>query len=414
MQPSRKYEILFVDDDEYILAALRASLRRQRKVWNMQFALGGEEGVKIIEEGNLDVVVTDMRMPTIDGIGVLKKAREVVPDAIRLVMSGQAEPDSAVAAIPYTHQWLSKPTESPVLINVIERSLITRELVHEGPARAALGALNRLPMVPKTYQRLTAALASEEASVDLVTSIVANDPCLSARLLQMANSAFFGLPRHLDDVREAVGYLGFDTVAQLVFAAEVIHESDSPNNSKALEDFQARAILTSRVAAEIMKGDERATAAGTAGMLHDIGWLGLCMDPKIGPEAGVDPSQANSLEIESEKFGATHADIGGALLGVWGLPSDLVEAVAHHHEPQRIQLLELDCVVAVHIAQALVHEQMLSEDEALPPCLGLDQDLVERLGLVERVEEWRQFTQKAVAASRAAEDDAADSHSAAA
>ncbi len=399
-----KLEILFVDDDQFILDALRASLRRQRKRWNMRFALGGAAGIAILEEGKVDCVVTDMRMPEFSGKDVLQKARQLVPEAVRIVMSGQAEDELTVAAIPYTHQWLSKPTETSFLVHTIERTLVTRDLVHAGPARAALGTLNRLPMMPRTYQALTEALASEEASVDVVTSIVAENPSLSLRVLQMANSAFFGLSRRLDDVREAVGYLGFKTIAQLVFAAEVIHEVDSPEVSQMLEQFQAHAILSSRVAAEIMSGDERATTAGTAAMLHDIGLLGFLMDETFQEAIANAPASGYSTDEERKLFGTTHADLGGALLGVWGLSSELVEAVAHHHEPQRVELLELDCVVAVHVAQAIVREEMLPEGETLHPSLGVDQELIERLGLTDDLVGWRTFAREAVQSSMGSGD----------
>ena len=382
--------ILFIDDDQFILDALRASLRKQRKRWNMTFALGGAAGIEVIQKTPIDAVITDMQMPEVSGYDVLKAAYEHVPDAIRIVMSGQAGQAVELASMPLTHQWLSKPTDVAYLIHVIERALVTRNLVHAGPGRRLLGSLTKMPVIPTTYQALTRALAADEASVDAVTEIVSSAPGLSARLLQMANSAYYGLPRRLSDLREAVGYLGFEMISKLVFATEFLQQVEEGGPSAALAGFEARAILTSRVAAHIMDGDPRAEAASSAGLMHDIGRLLVEITDEVNGGKGV------SIAQELRDCDATHSDIGGALLGIWGLPSELVEAVAHHREPSRVEIMELDCVVAVHVAQCLVSECIALQEDSQQPPSELDQAVIERLSLRQQLTEWREFAQDLV------------------
>lgn len=361
MTPPEKRRLVFVDDETQVLSALRAALRRERKRWDMRFFSSGVEALAALVDEPAEVIVTDMRMPGMNGAEFLARVTELLPHSVRLVLSGEAAESLTVSAIPYAHQWISKPTESSELVNIIERALTTRDLTHSGRAYQIVTSVAKLPVLPQVYQALSAALAEAEVCLDRVCELVQRQPSVSARVLQMSNSAFFGLPRRIDSIREAVSYLGLDTIKQLVFAAEVICELGPEDGSFPMDAFLQRATATSTLAAQLMtEAGMDGQSAASAGLLHDIGRLVLIQSGEQGKEyARQCKGQPEEVWLEEEQriFGAGHAEVGGALLGVWGLPHDLVEAVAYHHNPDPLCSSEMSAAIAVHIAQAIVRQE---------------------------------------------------------
>lgn len=112
---SRK-RVLFVDDEQEVLEGLRNLLRRNRHEWDMVFALGGYEALAELSRGTVDVVVTDMRMPGMDGAQLLAQVKTVSPSTARLVLSGHAEKEAILRALPVAHQFLSKPCGGGTLL----------------------------------------------------------------------------------------------------------------------------------------------------------------------------------------------------------------------------------------------------------------------------------------------------------
>lgn len=399
MQPE-KVRLLFVDDEADLLAGLRLTLRKERDRWSVRFAGGGEEALALLAEEPADVVVSDMRMPGMDGAELLQRVRAAHPETIRIVLSGQADERLAMRAVPVAHQWLSKPCDRDRLVLTIDRAVETSRILTSDRVRRIVGGLASLPAPPRTFQDLMALLMDPEASSERVSELVEQNPALAARVLQMANSAFFGLMRKVASVRDALGMLGFDTLSQLVLTAEVIEavRTDGQVAGCWYEHFRDDGLLVARVAARILQGDARASAASSAGLLHDLGQLVLARHARREFESAWELARATGRsleETEREAIGATHSEVGAALLGVWGLPSDVIEAVAHHHVPSRIDVRELDPLLAVHVAQALSHEAwaLVEPDRTVGPAGNgqLDRALLARLGLLGKLAGWRKI-----------------------
>ena len=392
-----KVRLLFVDDQPELLAALRSSLRRQRKVWEMHFASSGEEAAEIARQSPPDVVVSDMRMPVMNGVQVLTKIRELAPQALRFVLSGQAEEELTIQAIPLVHQWLAKPCERDELVRTIDRALMTRDLLALPETRAIVGAVSSLPTVPRTYHALMGMLGSADASMDDVATLISQDSALCARVLQMANSAFFGLPRQLADARDAVTMLGLDTLSRLVLTAEIVGVLRPSRSVQGftMDRFLARSHFVSRLAGSLVADEAQSVTASTAGLLHDLGQLVLVQHDHARFERCLLTARQEDRslqEVEQEVWGTTHAEVGAALLGQWGLPNALVQAVAHHHAPARLALDAMDEVSAVHVAQALC-------EEFLPVDVARESEVVELdpqvLGLLGSSEEFASLRRRA-------------------
>jgi HD-like signal output (HDOD) protein len=354
-----KKHILFVDDEAPILNGLRVRLHRLRDKWEMQFVASGAEAIQALERGHCDVVVTDMRMPGMDGAELLTIVRDRWPDTVRIVLSGYAELQQVVRLVPYAHQYLSKPCEAGQLENLIDRCLRLHELLRLPALRAVVGRVSKLPAMPQIYARLQSLLASDSTSVHDVAELVASDAAIAAKVLQLVNSAFFRLARRVTNVEQAVSHLGFGAIRNLVICAEVFSRWNARDTRSMLdiEKLQAHVHLVAAAARSIAAGTPYADDAMLAGLLHDIGYWVLaneCPEELVDAVATAVALKIPLHEAETRVIGASHAQIGAYLLGIWGLPYPVIEAVAHHHTPASIPQSELDPLGALAIAHAIV------------------------------------------------------------
>jgi putative nucleotidyltransferase with HDIG domain len=223
---------------------------------------------------------------------------------------------------------------------------------------------------------------------------------MSAKVLQLVNSAFFGLGRRIGDVDEAVRYIGLG-VLQALAASVGAFQSFAPVrpiDGFDIEALQNHSVVCARIAGQLLEDKADAETAFTAGLLHDVGLLVLAAQSPLELEHALRAARDTGRTlhaVETERHGSSHAELGAYVLGLWGLPHAVVEAVAHHHAPARVEPSGLDPVVAVHVADHLARELFPATSAAPPP---LDEELLERLGLLDRLDEWRALAAAAVAA----------------
>jgi HD-like signal output (HDOD) protein len=385
--------VLFVDDEVAVLDGLRDRLRRQRGEWEMVFAVGGERALVECARSAFDIVVSDMRMPGMDGATLLRHIKQSFPGTIRIVLSGHAERQAVMRTLPVAHQYLSKPCDTETLRGVLSRAFMMQALLKSDAIRSLVGRVEKLPSVSKIYVELTDVLAREAPSIHDVVEVVQRDPAMCLKLLQVVNSAFFGLPRRVAAMRDAIGYLGIDLVKSLALAAEIFGAAEGPQglDSTWLSALQQHSALVARVARAIAPSD--ADDAFMAGMLHDVGRIVLALaDRKAFAGIGLAARERAhpTYVLERECLGVTHAEVGAYILGTWGVPFGIVEAVAGHHEPSRFGSSSFDATTAVHIAEGLVTE---GDHPLLAPHL-LDVPHLERLGLLPEVPTWRALVQR--------------------
>jgi HD-like signal output (HDOD) protein/CheY-like chemotaxis protein len=324
--------VLFVDDEPNVLEGLRGVLRKQRKVWEMTFVASGGEALAVLAASPQDVIVSDMRMPGMDGVSLLGRVQAEHPATARLVLSGQTEPDAARRVVHVAHQFLSKPCDGHLLRQAIERVCTLPDLLASAGGRTtplalreAAGAVAQLPLDPA----LRARLLDPAATVEEMTAAVERDPGMAAKLLQLASSALFGAPHPVADLGAAVGALGGETIRQLVRAPE-----SEQAVAVALGPLSDRAVRAAGLVRRLLGDHPQAPLAVSACLLQDVGLLVLATRlPDLLAEVNAAATRAGrpSWQVERQLLGVTHADIGAYLLGLWGLPPALVEAVAAHH-----------------------------------------------------------------------------------
>lgn len=391
--------VLFVDDEQRVLDGLRAGLRRRRKDWEMVFALGGELALQELEKRPFDVMVTDMRMPGIDGATLLKRAQALHPEMVRIVLSGYAEEEAILRTLPVAHQFLNKPCESSVLENVIERACNIQLLLSDPEIRARVGTIDALPALPRNYMALNNALSDDHANVRDISRSIEQDIGMSAKLLQIVNSAFFGLARQLTSIEDAISYLGLHVIKTLVLSVEVFHtfEGKTMASSVDLESLHQHSLLTARIARRISPIPEQGKDAFAAAILHDVGQLILAAWlPELISES-VEAARAARTPLhvaEQELHGFSHAEVGAYLLGRWGLPYPMIEAVAYHHRPELVNQSGFDLLSAVHIADLLAYQYDPPSDPEQDVYASLDVSYVESLGLADELPRWHEIAEE--------------------
>jgi HD-like signal output (HDOD) protein len=357
--------VLFVDDEPMILGGLRNAFRKQRQVWDMEFVASGAAALEAMERQPFDVVVTDMRMPGMDGGELLEHCRGKYPSTMRIVLSGDAERDAAMRALSVAHQYLSKPCDSVVLGASIERVSCLAPLLSDPGLRSVVGALDRLPSLPRSFVALTQALASPTASIAQIAAIVANDTAMTVKILQVANSAYFGPVQQKSTLGAAIAFLGLDLVKALALTAHVFSALEGqPVSDFSLELFQRTAILAARMARRVVGNPALAEAAFSAALVHDIGQVVLALGrpDRYGEVLWLARDGGVPLHVaEEETLGVAHPAIGAYLLGVWGLPLGIVELTALHHGPAPGDAEGRQLMAAVQVATALAGEALGGE-----------------------------------------------------
>ena len=394
--------ILFVDDEPKILEGLQRMLRPQRQEWEMAFAPGGEAALAMLEAEAFDVVVSDMRMPGVDGAKLLETVREKYPGMLRVILSGYTEMEASFRAVPVAHQFLLKPCNADALRAAIERATRLMEALNSKMLASLVGSLQDLPSVPSTYAELRTALADPETSINRIVTIVEKDVAISAKVLQLVNSAFFGVTREVADIRTAVSYLGMNILQNLVLSLEAFRcfQPKKAIPGFSLDVFHTHAQITAKIAGAVPGKAKLPGAAVGAGLLHDIGKLVIADRAPDHLARAIDGARQENrplYAIEEELIGVSHAEVGAYLLSLWGLPYPVVEAVAHHHHPERVEQDQLDLVSIVYLSNLLAHEHEVgSSDGAGLIYAQIDVRTLEKAGMAGHLEEWRQKAEDAL------------------
>jgi HD-like signal output (HDOD) protein len=370
--------IVFVDDESKVLEGLRSSLYKHRNDWSMKFVESGKEAIAIFEEQHVDLIVSDVRMPIMDGGQLLRHVKERWPSAARILISSYPESVHAVRLTSIAHQYVARPCADRHLENIIKRCFNLQDLLAQESLRQVVGRISRLPAMPQTYGRLQAALAQPTVTAAEIADIVNVDAAIASKVLQIANSAFFRLPRPTARIKDAVTFLGFATIRNLVLSAEIASQWKTPAGLREwdLGRLQNHAEHAAMACRSLAGGQVSADDAWLAGLLHDIGfWILIEECPQELAQA-LELSRGEGLplfECERRIIGASHAEIGAYLLGLWGLPYPIVEAVALHHTPTAIVPDGYDLLGALAVSHALL-DSATADGVAVTKDLGVGAD----------------------------------------
>ncbi len=391
-----KRRILFVDDEPDVLSALRRSLRKLRHEWDMAFAESGVAALHLFEETPFDVIVTDMRMPGMDGAELLKEVARKYPGTIRIILSGYSDQDTVMRTVSVAHQYLAKPCEVELLKEVIEQASVLRGTIYNKQVEEVVSGMKTIPSCPSLYLQIIEALEVPDVSLRRVGDIIEQDVGMTAKILQLVNSAFFGLSRNVTSIFDAVRILGLETIRTLVLMVGVFRAFEHVQvPGLGLRKLWEHAIMVGKCARNLARRASVAQTLGDTvylgGMLHDVGKFVMAAALPESFAKALDTAMETNrplYDVEWEVFQTTHAEVGAYLMGIWGLPDDIVTAIAFHHEPARSRIGRLSPLVFVHVANAFTH--ILVKGQKGQEGLGLlDRDFLSRVGVWDRLLEWK-------------------------
>jgi HD-like signal output (HDOD) protein len=315
------------------------------------------------------------------------------------VLSGHAEREAVMRALPVAHQYLSKPFEAEQLIGVINRTASLHAHLDDPVLRGMIAGLDRLPSVPQTYLDITRAAVQPNCTLGDITEIVERDPALVAKVLQVVNSAYFGLRRELGSIRAAVQYLGADVLRGLALGGQVFSMARiEPFEGFSLEGLQGHSLHTARLARRMVEGQKGMDDVFTAAIVHDVGQIILAAAQRDRFAEARRQARAERRpyhEVEYEIFGASHAGVGAYLLGMWGLPFPIVEAAAYHHSPHLVLSGERRLLAAVHLADVLISTADHDPGDRAPEN-RLDIGFLAECGIAPQLPLWSQWAREEV------------------
>lgn len=393
---SNQKKILFVDDEPNILAGLKRMLRSMRKEFDLYFAESGKEALNILESTAFDVVVSDMRMPGMDGAQLLAEIQEKYPYSIRIMLTGQANEESIMQTVGVVHQFLAKPCDPDHLKAVLLRASSLHELISHASLKKIVSQLGTLPSLPEVYAKLRKAMVDPEVAVADVAAIIEEDMAMSAKVLQLVNSAFFGLFQKVESPARAVNLLGLETVKNLVLGVGAFSEINATSNVFSIKKLWAHSMAVGTIAKKIAMNEsddkELIDNSFVAGLLHDIGKLVLLAQLQEKYEQAVILADEQKIQLrmaEKEIFDTVHGDIGAYLMGLWGMPGAVVEAIGFHHRIDNYPGSGFSPAIAVHVADILYYENRLNEITGAPHVM--DTVHLQSIGLEDKIDQWREL-----------------------
>lgn len=387
--------LLFVDGNPEELQELRSSLGGMMQEWEMEFASAGADALGLLKIKQFDAIVADMQLSDMTGAQLVSEVAKQYSNTVRFIRANPNDKELVARSVQGIHQFLPKPCEPEALKLSLSRALAIDVWLTNPQIRTVVGRIRTFPSLPSIYTAVLRELKSPDSSTDKVGELIGKDLAMTTKILQMLNSAFYGLPRQISDLGEAIGILGLDTVKSLVLGIQLFSQYDKVKPVFfSIDRLWKHSTFIAKSAREITlfetKDETLADEAYTAGLLHDIGKMVLVsnFDEQYHGAQSLARKNGMSLwEVERELFGVSHSEIGAYLLGLWGMPLGLLEAAALHHEPSRCPNKFFCPLTAVHAANALAYELQPENDSLVPP--ALDTGYLANLSLAGHLDFWR-------------------------
>ncbi len=387
--------ILFVGEDPELWEALRSEHSNGDAEWDYAFAKSGLQALNSLTQSPCDAVVADMQMEGMNGAQLLDEIMQRNPATLRFIRASMADQQSAMKCVGTAHQYLIKPSDATTIRSALSRAFSLESWLPSDKVRALISQMRKLPSPPNLYFQIVSELQSPDASLDRVGGLISQDVVLSAKILQIVNSAVFGLQMQVAKPVDAVLYLGLETTKSLVLLAHTFSYFDKVRTAEfSVDRLWRHSVTTGKFAEQIARaesvGVEICGQSFTAGMLHDIGKLLMAANLPTEFKQVLTRAKEDKItmhEAEMAVMGVAHGELGACLLGIWGLPTVIVEAVAMHHRPAQF-LSKVFCpLTAVHVANAIEHE--LDKQPGVGLVASPDVPYLTELGLAERYETWR-------------------------
>jgi putative nucleotidyltransferase with HDIG domain len=391
-----QWRVLFVAGDALWFGQLQQDLACLQPDWVCLHAADSVEAVKILTATALEALVVDGQTP--NARPLIEAVREQRPEILCLIRCEMSDPKAVDLWKGLGIPLMASHADATTLAASLLRRVHLREWMAEPAIKALLPKIRKLPATPKLYTQVTAELRDPNGSLEVIAALIGQDPVMSAKLLQLVNSAFFASSREVTNLLEAVIILGTDRIRTLILLAGIFsqyagNQGVASSVQRLLGHSIQVGVFARAIALSEAKSGPMAEAAFTAGVLHDVGKLilaGNLPEMFIRVQALMEKGKLSERAAERQVYGVNHAKVGACLLAGWGLPLPILEAIAFHHEPERSADKTFSLLAAVHAANIFAHQT-----ESPPPAAaaeappGLHLGYLAQIGLGDRVERWR-------------------------
>jgi HD-like signal output (HDOD) protein len=372
-----KYRILFVDDEINILKSLKRGLRLHCPDWHVKFCISATDALLLLKEFQPLVVVSDKRMPGMDGITFLRTVSKQAPEMIRVLLTGDNTTKVALEALGVAHMVIAKPFENEVLVRLLYRAFGLQKIPVSLAIRKQLGAIERIPVLPKAYQQLVDYLKKDDVDFKEIARIVSLEPSILAKLIQLANSAFLGFSSPVSNAHAMVARLGIDLIKNLVLCFGVFKQCDSVDElvcDQLFTEAMGIALISQQFSYACGLSRREVDDSFILGLLHNIGMLMSNMSViRIEPDY-------NNTQPKEENV------VGAYLLALWEFDTDFINAVLFQNIPA-----EADCTTSLscrlHVAKVVYNANKLGLS-ALDDDSGLNHSLLKSQGLLDNATLW--------------------------
>lgn len=389
-----KLKVLFVDDDVHVHKSLKRVVVSGKLPIELVLTDSAEGAARILSSETCDVIVTDARLPDMDGRELLARVRESWPLTMRILMTSESEDGVVSSLLAAAHQLLNKPVSPLQLLEAVQAASRLRFLLMNERLRQVVHRMEHLPVVPKAYLDLTRALVDENTSTQSLAGILSQDMSLTTGILKLINTPYFGLSRKVNDMVQAVSILGVKLIRGLVLTDRVFKTLD-PDMYPGFdtEKLWAHCLDVARCCRAVVRedgGDGKAMDdAFLAGLLHDVGKIVLaegCPGEFIRILLLAQARNAPLVDLEEDELGVTHAEVGAYLLGLWGFTEPVVIAIAQHHGNKNGPALS-HLAAVLHVVDVEMHNRYVRTSGYAPHALA--PTLLDGQGWNETLEKWK-------------------------
>lgn len=385
--------ILFVGTDPGLAEAFRTEFVTPPGAWQVTLAGSADEALARLEKEPFEAVIVESQLPDGPGMQLLDVIMRRHPHPACILRGGALDSENTLKDLGKAHYHLLDPCDPATLLSMLEEAGAMRARSSSEALCRVVGQMRHLPSPPAIYFEVLQAVQDAEASLDQVGQLILQDPALSGKLLQLANSAVFGLQLKVIHPVEAISYVGLETTKALLLLAHTFSFfEDLERTPFSMESLGRHSLAVGRAAQRIARAEGAAPdlrdQAFTAGLLHDLGKLFFAANLPREFSAAMELARTEGgglWEAERQIFGTDHAEVAGYVLGTWHLPDSIVQAVTWHHRPGQNpnQVSEFTPLIAVHVANALERQAGAEPDVQIPS--AIDAACLEQLGLGDRL-----------------------------
>lgn len=348
-------KIMFVDDETQVLKALVRTFMDTD--YYVCCAESGKQALELMEKDNFDLIVSDMRMPNMDGYQLLCEMKARYPKTLRIILSGYSDERVVLKALQrnIAKFYIFKPWENDNLVKLVDQIFETEKILTDNNLLALINNIDELPTVNTNYQNIISSIDNDGDVIE-ISRLIEQDPSITSKLLHIANSAYYGVKT--GSIKQAITYLGLANVRNLILSTSIIDSfSKLKAPEKILQDLWKHAYITNKLLFKVYENflDKKLPeTCMSAGLLHNVGVIFLIQifkDKHIICIKDVIKSKKSLIKLEYETFGISHHEAGGYLMMWWDLPFPIVETALYHHDPFNDNIVNKELMYAVHIAE---------------------------------------------------------------